>query len=77
MNELMQARQNLKGQRVRGFYLGDPHIEVSGVVRESRMRRQEMIHYVDLDQPVQGYGGIGLRDGVILSAGNIVEIFED
>jgi hypothetical protein len=63
--------QYLDGVRVKGNYQGTI---VTGTVTSSRMRYQEMIHYVDLDTPFS----LRLRDtpvwNVILGADSILEV---
>lgn len=59
----------LEGHKVEGNYMGKA---VTGVVRESRIRYSEMIHYVDLDEKIEVFGRI--RDGVILKSSDVTKV---
>lgn len=62
----------MKGQRIQGFYMNDKNRPVSGTIRDYRMRYQELIYYVDLEQSIEVFGAI--RNGVILEQSCVTAI---
>ncbi len=61
---------NLNGMTITGNYLNE--YLVKGTIREYRMRRDELIYYVDLFKPITVYSGV--RNSVILKQSEILSI---
>lgn len=67
---MIREFEYLDGRRVSGMYMGDA--PVSGVVTSSRTQYRTMIHYVDLDEPIEVYGAT--RHHVILEFKELVSV---